>query len=307
MTRQTTSTLLMIEPIAFTYNSETAVNNYFQQKPDESAFMIQQSALYEFREMVELLRIQDIQVIVVRDTPEAHTPDSIFPNNWVSFHENSCAVLYPMFAENRRRERRTDLFEILGNEQLNYPEILALNTYELQGMYLEGTGSMVLDRQHRIAYTALSERTNPDVLEVFCREMSYTPLMFSAFQQVDNMRLPIYHTNVLMSVAEQYAVICLECIDKPNDRQLVENSLKKTGKTIIEISEAQLHQFAGNMLQVRNLNGDLRLIMSASAYDSLTAGQLEELASYNGLVVCNVPTIETYGGGSVRCMMAELF
>lgn len=297
----------MIEPVAFGYNTETAANNYFMRTPEESAEQLQQKALDEFRGMVRQLQQAGIHVIVEQDRLYPPTPDSVFPNNWVSFHEGGRAVIYPMYAESRRSERRMSVFERLKQEGFSYSEIFDLSHFEQRGLYLEGTGSMVLDRKYRIAYASLSERTSLEVLSGFCERMNYTAEVFSAFQQVGQQRLAVYHTNVLLCIAEQFGVICLECIDNPEERRRVADRIKATGKELIEITEAQLHQFAGNMLQVRTLKGELKLIVSGSAYASLLPEQISRLQLYNELIVCNVPTIEKYGGGSVRCMIAEIF
>lgn len=304
---QTTSTVLMIEPVAFGYNAETAVNNYFMRLPDESAQQIQEKALLEFRTMVDQLRSAGIHVLVERDQVDAPCPDSIFPNNWISFHGRGTAVVYPMYAESRRKERRNPLFERLNCDGFNYPEIIDLTRYEQQNLFLEGTGSMVLDRVNRVAYAALSERTNLVVFNDFCTRLAFEAIAFTAFQQVGETRLPVYHTNVIMCIAEHYAVVCLSCIDNRDERTLVENSLRATGKELIELSEDQMHHFAGNMLQLRSCKGELKLVLSQSAYSSLLPEQLARLKVHNALIVCEVPTIERLGGGSVRCMIAEIF
>ena len=305
--QQTTNTILLIEPVAFGYNAETAANNYFMRVPDEPAGRIQDKALAEFRDMVALLRSAGIKVIVERDTPEPVTPDSIFPNNWVSFHERGTAVLYPMYAESRRNERQLDIFNRLESEGFTFPEIIDLCMYEQQRMFLEGTGSMVLDRENRIAYAALSERTNARVFREFCNQLEYEAVSFTARQQVGNQRLAIYHTNVVMSVAEQFAIVCMDAIDNPAERKQLVDRLRSCGKEVIEITEEQLHRYAGNMLQLKNERGKLKLVMSGSAYASLRPEQISRLGFYTDLLVCDVPTIEKYGGGSVRCMIAEIF
>jgi hypothetical protein len=304
---QTTSTILMIEPVAFGYNTETAANNYFMNEPDESAALIQANALKEFTVMVEQLRSEGIKVVVVRDAPEPPTPDSVFPNNWVSFHEQGVSVLYPMFAPSRRNERRASIFEYLASEGHTYSSKIDLTSYEQQHLFLEGTGSMVLDRRNKVAYAALSERTSPEVFGYFCSQLSYEAVAFNAYQRVGEQRLPVYHTNVVMSIAEQFVLICSESIDNLNERTMVLAKLQQTGKKIIEITEAQMHQFAGNMLQLRSDSGELKLVVSGSAYASLRSEQIAQLMQHTKIVVCEVPTIEKYGGGSVRCMMAEIF
>ena len=304
---RTASTVLMVEPVCFGYNTETAVNNHFQQKPTTNIAEIQQKALQEFREMTGTLRSHGIEVIVIKDTPEPYTPDSIFPNNWISFHNDGQIVLYPMFAENRRAERRSDIADLLNKAGHRIENVLDFNFWEEENRFLEGTGSMILDRVNKIAYASLSERTDKSLFLQFCRTLIYEPVLFTACQTVGNSRKAIYHTNVALSVADKYAVVCLEAIDSTEERQLLLSTLQKTEKDIIAITEEQMHCFAGNMLQLRNAANECLLVMSQSAYDSLTGEQRTKLSSYNKLIVCAVPTIEQYGGGSVRCMMAEVF
>jgi len=304
---QTTNTILMIEPVAFGFNQQTAVNNYFQQADSLKFSDIQQLALSEFTEMVEILRANGINVLVVKDTLQPHTPDSIFPNNWISFHEGGQAVLYPMFAENRRKERRRDIIQLIEDQGTVLNNVDDFTFWEEQNLFLEGTGSMVLDRVNKIAYAALSERTDKSVFLQFCSVFEYKPVYFQANMSVGEKRLPIYHTNIMMTVADKYALICTDSIDNTQELELVFESLSKSGKEIIPISRHQMHCFAGNMLQVENMEGKLYLIMSTTAYDSLSELQIDILKSYNELIVVSVPTIERVGGGSVRCMMAEVF
>jgi hypothetical protein len=304
---QTTHTILMIEPVAFGFNDQTAVNNFFQQKGIESDTDIQLQALDEFNEMVSQLRAKGVNVLVVKDTSTPHTPDSIFPNNWISFHEGGQAVLYPMFAENRRKERREDILEFITKNGREINNIDDFTFWEEQQLYLEGTGSMILDRINKIAYAALSERTDKAVFLQFCSSFEYKPVYFHANQLVNGKRLPIYHTNVMLTVADDYAVICADAIDNPTERNMVLNALEDSGKDIISITEHQMNCFAGNMLQVKNTGGKKYLVLSRAACDSLTQKQIEELSSYNELIIVSIPTIEQVGGGSVRCMMAEVF
>lgn len=306
MYKQTTHTILMIEPIAFGFNDQTAVNNYFQQQFTNQK-NIQQHALSEFKGMVKKLCQNDVNVIVVKDTEKPHTPDSIFPNNWISFHEGGQVVLYPMFAQNRRNERRKDILQIIQDKGYVINNVDDFTFWEEKNLFLEGTGSMIFDRINKIAFAALSERTNKNLFLQFCSVFDYKPVYFSANQSVDGKRLPIYHTNVMMSIADQYAVICTDCIDNNAERNIVIDELKKTGKEIIMISELQMHCFAGNMLQVENKNGKRFLVMSQTAFDSLNEYQIERLTAYNELIIISIPTIEKVGGGSVRCMMAEVF
>jgi hypothetical protein len=307
MAKQTTHTILMIEPIAFGFNHQTAVNNYFQQRDYDADLDIQSHALAEFNKMVAELRAKGVTTLVVKDTEQPHTPDSIFPNNWISFHEGGQAVLYPMFAKNRRNERRNDIIQRIENEGTVINNVDDFTFWEEQNLFLEGTGSMVFDRVNKIAYAALSERTDKSVFLQFCKIFDFEPVYFSANQSVAGKRLPVYHTNVMMCVANEFAVVCLDCIDNKVERKKVIHSLEKAGKKIIPISESQMHCFAGNMLQVENSEGKLFLVMSQSAFNSLTESQLNRLEFYNELIVISIPTIESVGGGSVRCMMAEVF
>ncbi len=307
MQKQTAHTILMIEPIAFGFNDQTAANNYFQQKNNLPEADLQYLALAEFNQMVNQLRSKDIEVLVVKDTPEPHTPDSIFPNNWISFHEGGQVILYPMFAPNRRSERRDDILQILEGHGLVINNLSDFSFWEKQNLFLEGTGSMIFDRVHQIAYAALSCRTDKSVFLQFCETFGFTPVYFSARQTVGGKRLPIYHTNVMLSVADGYAVVCADSIDNIDERQMLIESLEKSGKKIISISEEQMHAFAGNMLQLQNKEGEKCLVMSQAAFDSLTESQIKRLESYNELIVISIPTIEKTGGGSVRCMMAEIF
>ncbi|WP_313503942.1 citrulline utilization hydrolase CtlX [Kaistella carnis] len=302
---QTASTVLMVEPIAFGYNSQTAENNYFQVEQKEAD--IQEKALQEFNNFVGKLRDKGIKVITVKDTLEPHSPDSIFPNNWVSFHENGRVALYPMFAPNRRVERRADILDTVRNEGFKISEINDLSAPENEDKFLEGTGSMIFDHDHKIAYGSVSLRLDEELFRDFCDEFGYTPVVFHSFQNVGNQRLPIYHTNVMMCVAEQFVVICLDCIDDELEREKVQEVIKSTEKEVIEISEDQMHQFAGNMLQVQNEEGTQFLVMSETAYKSLTKEQIEKIESYCEIIYADLNTIEVNGGGSARCMLAEVF
>jgi hypothetical protein len=307
MDKQTTDTIIMIEPVAFGFNAGTAVNNYFQQANDQPDAVIQEQALEEFSAMVKLLQGKGIHVIVIKDTREPHTPDSIFPNNPASFLEDGGGVLYPMFAENRRLEREKDFLYQLEGHGIVIKGIVDMTHHEGNQCYLEGTGSMVLDHENKIAYASISERTDKMLFELFCTENGYYPISFHAFQSVDKRRLPVYHTNVMLCVANNYVVVCMESIDFNQERDLLISSFRKTNKEIIEITEKQMHSFAGNMLQVRNMANQLFLVLSKSAYDALDEKQINQLISYNDLIVVPVPIIEKYGGGSVRCMILEVF
>jgi hypothetical protein len=311
MSTQTTDTILMIRPVNFRLNEETAVNNYYQKSlTGVTSEDVNQRAAREFDNFVTTLRDHDIRVIVIDDTPEPSTPDSIFPNNWISFHQDGRVGLYPMFAPNRRLERRNDILEQLQDSyQLRVASIHDFSHYESENVYLEGTGSMVLDRENKIAYAAISERTDADAFREFCQKFSYTPVMFTANQDVNGKRLSIYHTNVMMCVADRFAVLCADTIDDPLERQAVIASLEQTGKEIIYITEDQKHHFAGNMLQVHARNNPEKkyLVMSEAAYSSLTDTQRTAIEKYGKIIHSSLDTIETLGGGSARCMMAEVF
>lgn len=302
-----TDTVLMIEPVAFAYNPETAVNNYFQQENEMTQSETQKLALAEFQEMVKQLKANGINVIVVKDTPYPHTPDSIFPNNWISFHLNNHVIFYPMFAENRRLERRMDVLIEVENQLNRKFHYTDYSSFEKENIFLEGTGSIVPDRKNRIAYAGISPRTDKDLFLKFCQEQNFRPVYFYATQTVDGEQLPIYHTNVIMCLGDQFAVVCLDTIKDEEERKMLENELEKSGKEIVEITVNQMNSFAGNMLQLKNEKEEKFLTMSQTAYDSLTEEQIKQLEKFNKLLVFSVPTIEKNGGGSVRCMIAEFF
>ena len=303
--KQITKNILMIEPVSFNYNAETALNNYFQKNDANfSKPQIQKKALEEFNNFVKLLRSKQVNVYVIKDTIHPLTPDSIFPNNWISFHSNGEVLLYPMFANNRRLERRRDIIKKLQNEYF-VSEVKSLVHYEDKSIFLEGTGSMILDRTNKICYASISLRTNKSIVLDFCDQLNYKPVLFNSFQDVDGKRLPIYHTNVMMCVASDFAIVCLDAIDSQDEKNSVINSLITTNKEIIQISELQANKFAGNMLQVQ---GDKKyLIMSESAFNTLSEKQIQKIESYCSILYSDLKTIEKFGGGSARCMMAEIF
>ncbi len=302
---QTTNTVLMIEPVAFGYNAQTAENNYFQVNSENSE--TQGNALKEFKNFVEKLRSKGINVITVKDTLEPHTPDSIFPNNWVSFGADGKVILYPMFAKNRRDERRMQVLEEVKNAGFEISEIEDLSHYENEEKFLEGTGSIIFDHDYQLAYGSVSLRLDEEIFRKFCHKIGYEPVVFHSFQNAGAERLPIYHTNVMMCVADQFVVICLDCIDNEVEREKVQEVIKVSEKELIEISEDQMQQFAGNMLQVRNAEGKTFLVMSETAYKSLTAEQISKIEKYSEIIYSDLNTIETNGGGSARCMLAEVF
>ena len=293
--------LLMVRPYQFYFNQQTAANNFFQSDIDiENA---NELALAEFDTMVEQLRAHQIKVNVVQDTKDPSTPDAIFPNNWVSTHHNGTLCLYPMFAENRRAERKSTVINFL-HSNYKIQDVLDLTELEKEGTFLEGTGSMVLDHQNKIAYGCLSERLDKATFTNWCHKMQFKPITFKA---VDDKAQPIYHTNVLMCMANQFVVICSDSIPNEQERQMLLDSFAQTNKEVIEISQDQLNHFAGNMLQVFDITEKPHLIMSEQAYKSLHTAQLKSLEKYNPLLPISIPTIEALGGGSTRCMMAEIY
>ncbi|MEP1788564.1 arginine deiminase-related protein [Reichenbachiella sp.] len=305
----TTSTIMMVRPVQFRLNEQTAVNNYYQKALEGiTPENVQARALSEFDDFVEKLRSNGIDVIVINDTLEPSTPDSIFPNNWISFHDDGVVGLYPMYAENRRLERRPDIIDQFSEDGYKITNIIDLSGAEGSSKFLEGTGSLILDRGNRIAYAAISERTHPDVIKDFESAFGFEVVSFTANQTVDGKRLPIYHTNVMMALGHEFAVICLDTIDDQAERKMVVDSLENSGKEVIEISESQKAHFAGNMLQVENKSGDRFMVMSAAAYLSLEEDQKNKILIYNkDIISSSLDTIEALGGGSARCMMAEVF
>lgn len=297
---QTTSHLLMIRPVDFKFNEQTAGNNKFQVPSTQSD--VQSHALEEFDGFVTLLRNNGVDVTVIDDTLTPETPDSIFPNNWVSFHDNGEVILYPMFSENRRAERRTAILTEIG-QNFSINKTTDLSAYEADDIFLEGTGSLVLDRVNKLAYACLSLRTNEKVLNDFCQRTGYTAVLFNA---VDSKGFPIYHTNVMMCIGDQFAVVCFDSIPDPIEREKVRESLASKSKEIVLISFDQMNHFAGNMLQLENENGESLLVMSEQAYLSLKAEQINCLERYCRLIYAPLNTIEQNGGGSARCMLAEI-
>lgn len=305
---QITNTILMIRPVAFRMNEQTAMNNYYQQEIENvSDNGIQARALAEFNAFVEKLRSRGVKVIVVDDNLEQDTPDSIFPNNWISFHQSGTVGIFPMFAENRRRERREDILDKIEAEGFEIRNLMDYTSAEEEGLFLEATGSIVLDREKRLAYCALSPRADESLFIEFCEDFEYTPVVFHAYQTVDGARELIYHTNVMMAITQKNVVICLDCIDDKKERKHVVEQIRSSGKNLLEISESQVENFAGNMLQVLGGEGQPITVMSKSAYDCLTSEQRKVLEAEAELLYSDLTTIETCGGGSARCMMAEVF
>lgn len=297
----------MVRPVAFVANKDTMINNYFQQEMEgQESEDVQAKALKEFNGLSTLLAEKGVKTLIFDCRIDPRTPDSIFPNNWVSFHEDGRVFVYPMFAPNRRLERRNDLLETLRNQyQLN--QFVDLTGWEEKGKFLEGTGSLVLDRPNKVAYAALSDRTMHEVIDEFEAQSAFTVVRFTAYQTVGEKRLPIYHTNVMMYVGEHFAVICLHSIDLPSERENVKEHLFRTGKEIIEITEKQVLNFAGNGLQVINKNREKLIIMSTTAFQSLDKFQKDQLSKHGQIIHAPLNTIEQFGGGSARCMMAEVF
>ena len=302
---QSTNQIMMIQPVRFAGNIQTQTSNAFQRQFISASLQhVQAKALQEFNHLVDVLRKAGVVVTVFQDTPEPHTPDSIFPNNWVSFHADGTVVLYPMLAENRRQERRMDVLEQYTQYGFQINRVIDLSYFEQQNKFLEGTGSMVLDRIGRIAYACISPRTDLEVLAEYAKQLNYELVCFDA---TDTNGVPIYHTNVLMCVGSRFVVICVEVIAKEM-RAAVLDSLRQSGREVIEITQLQMQAFAGNMLEVTTPTGDLKLALSQSAYDALSIEQRARLKALTGeLLVAAIPTIEHYGGGSVRCMLAEVF
>jgi hypothetical protein len=298
----------MIRPVAFRMNEQTAVNNYYQKVIDGLLpATVNTKAQQEFDVFVEKLRGVGVNVIVVDDTLSPDTPDSIFPNNWISFHESGDVILYPMFAENRRLERREDIVDTLEEQGFLVTEYMDYTSAEEDNIFLEGTGSLLLDRANQKAYCALSPRADEELFIEFCEDFDYGPIIFEAYQTVNGERKLIYHTNVMMCLGETFAVICADAIDDKKERKMVLDNLKADGKEIILITEEQVNNFAGNMLEVRGANDKRYLVMSKAAHESLTDKQIETLQKHAEILSSNLDTIEACGGGSARCMMAEIF
>ncbi len=305
---QITNSVLMIRPVAFRMNEQTAVNNYYQKVLENTTpATVNAKAQLEFDAFVEKLRSVGVNVVVVEDTLEPNTPDSIFPNNWISFHDNGDVVLYPMFAENRRQERREDILDMLEEKGFKIENIIDYTSAEEDNIFLEGTGSMILDRENEKVYAALSPRADEELIIEFCEEFFSDPVIFEAYQDTPDGRKLIYHTNVMMCVADEFAVICADCIDDKQERKIVLDHLKKSGKEVIYITEDQVNNFAGNMLQVLGADDKKFLVMSTQAYNSLNKGQINVIEKHCEILHSSLDTIEACGGGSARCMLAEIF
>ena len=304
--RQSTNSILMIRPNNFGFNEETANDNHYQNKEFFESNS-NENAQKEFDNMVKNLKQNGISVHVFQDDDINYTPDSIFPNNWISFHENGDIGLYPMYAKNRRLERRPEVIEFLEEQGFGIENIVDYSGAESENKFLEGTGSIILDRENRIAYCSISNRSNEDLFIDFCEDFEFTPVLFNSFQSVGDERLPIYHTNVMMCVTMSYVVICLDSIDDKKQRKNVCEFIKKSEKELINISENQVEKFAGNMLELLNDKGESVLVMSKSAENSLSENQKNTITNYSKIISSDINTIELCGGGSARCMMAEIF
>lgn len=303
---QAPEAVMMVKPVSFGFNEQTAGTNAFQQNdPFAQAIEIQDQALKEFNVFVQKLKDKKLEVVVFDDTPEPHKPDSIFPNNWISFHDNGTVVLYPMQAANRRLERRGEfLITLQKDHNFDVRQILDFTRHEEDNKFLEGTGSIVFDYVNKIAYANRSPRTDIELLEELAETIGYKLIKFEA---VDKNGQPIYHTNVIMCIGEKFAVICSDCLPVEKEKEIVLSSLKNSGHEVIELSLEQLSSFAGNMMEVKNKEGKNFLILSETAYNSLNSDQIQRLSKYAELLPIKINTIEKYGGGSVRCMLAGIF
>jgi hypothetical protein len=307
MSQQSSTTILMVRPSNFGFNPETAANNFYQKQDQRSPEAINALATAEFDGFVQLLEKQGIRVLVIEDTQEPIKTDAVFPNNWFSTHDDGKVILYPMFSQNRRLERRKDVIELLINGGFRVDEIIDLSFFEQDEQFLEGTGSLILDRVNHVCYACRSLRTHAVPLEYFSRIMDYELIEFDAVQEINGQLSPIYHTNVMMHVGSDIAIICLESIPSSADRLQVQVYLEKTGKKIIPITAKQKFEFAGNMLEVQNQQGDKFTVMSKAAFHSLTSAQIKSIEKFTQIIAPEIPTIEKLGGGSARCMMAEIF
>lgn len=305
MSKSFSSNILMIRPAKFAFNAQTAGNNAFQKENQSlSQLEIQKRALSEFDGMADILRKAGVNVLVFQDTPEPHTPDSIFPNNWVSFHSDGSYILYPMYAENRRLERNPQVLEFIKNNGFKMNNLIDYTAYELKGKILEGTGSLILDRDNLVAYACRSPRTNLDLLNQWGQEQGYKVV---AFDSVDENGHQIYHTNVMMCLGDGFAILVEDSIKQMAELQSVQHQLIESGREIIKLSYEQMNHFAGNMLQVRNNKAENILVLSQQAYNALSIDQVRAIEKYSRIVYAAINEIEQNGGGSARCMMAEIF
>jgi hypothetical protein len=304
---QRTDSILMVRPAHFGYNSETAKDNFFQRNDDLSGPEIQAQALREFDGFVALLRDQGVSVVVIEDTVSPAKPDAVFVNNWISTHSDGKLILYPICSPSRRQERRKDIVEQLINCNYRVDEILDLSFFEESGQFLESTGSMVMDHESKLIFASFSERTHRVPLDYIAKLLGYKVVGFHAEQEVNGKFLPVYHTNVLMHIGSDLAVVCLDSIRKTSERRKVQEALTKSGKKVVPITIKQKANFAGNMLEVSNDGGERFTVMSQAAFDTLNVGQIQQIEKHSTIISPSLPTIEKLGGGSARCMMAEIF
>ncbi len=304
---QTSSTIVMVRPANFGFNPETAANNFYQKKDSRSQEEIKALARAEFDSFVAMLRDQRIYVLVIEDTDHPVKTDAVFPNNWFSTHPDGKLILYPMFSANRRLERRKDIIEQVMHLGFKVNDILDLSFFEESDQFMEGTGSMVMDHQAKVIYACYSQRTHPIPLDYVAKILGYSVVGFEASQEIDGVSSQIYHTNVMMHVGTDLAVVCLDSVPKVVERMLLLDSLTKSGKKVIPITSKQKFNFAGNMLEVSNDGGEKFTVMSQTALDSLNVGQIQQIEKYTTIISPSIPTIEKLGGGSARCMMAEIF
>jgi len=306
MVKQVTSELLMVRPTSFSSNPETIETNKFQSnlKKNHTQESIQSDALDEFDNMVNILKEHNIKIFDIDDIRELNNTDAVFPNNWVSFHQDNTVVLYPMMARSRRSEKRYDILEYLTKYQsFKIDRIIDMSYLEKENLFLEGTGSMIFDRVNKTVFACKSSRTSLEALEIFCKDMGYNPIVFDAIIN----DYPIYHTNVMMSLGNKTAFLCSESIKDEANNILIKNYFKDLEKNIIEISPEQMKNFAGNVIEVENAKGVSHIIMSDSAYQALDHKQLDLINSVSNIIAIPLETIERYGGGSARCMIAEIF
>lgn len=306
--KQVTNSVLMIRPVAFRMNEQTTANNHFQKELNGILpAAINAKAQQEFDALVNQLESVGINVVVVEDTLETDTPDSVFPNNWISFHDNGDVVMYPMFAENRRAERREDILDILEEKGFVIENVVDFTSAEEEDVFLEGTGSLVLDRANAIAYCALSPRSDEELFIEFCEDFDYAPVLFEAFNTVDGKKELIYHTNVMMSIGAHFAIICSDMIADKKERKMVLDNLRESKKELILISEKQVEHFAGNVLELSGVDDKRFIVMSTTAFEALNQNQIAQLEKHGSILSADLKTIETCGGGSARCMIAEIF
>lgn len=303
MKKQATNRIVMVRPAKFYFNSETAVNNHYQNSDNQSIDLIHQKAILEFDSLAKKIKDRGVEVNIIQDTLIPSTPDSVFPNNWFSSHEEGKLFFYPMFAENRRKELekfRVELYKIIGKPNI---DIIDYSLKINDNVFLEGTGSIVLDRKNKKAYCSLSERSNKELFLIFCKELGYKPITFKSYQD----EYSIYHTNVMMSIGENRAIVCFDCIIDKDEREKVKNELLEDNKEIIEISLEQVKNFLGNTLELKDKNGKNFIVMSETAYNSLSKEQKRIILKDTDILYSDVKTIEHYGGGSARCMIGEIF